>query len=103
PEMLSIEDEQSIARAIVKARNRIRRLLRRFPRLVAAALPLHGRSVIHPSEDFRERETVMVLDFAKQQLRSRRRLDLRFGDRVRMKEFVHQLEHDLAEYRELRD
>lgn len=101
-EMLTIEEEQTIARAIVKARNRIRRLLRRFPRLVAAALPLHGRSVIHPSDDFRERETVMVLDFAKRQLRSRRRVDLLL-DRVRLKEFVHQLEHDLREYRTLRD
>jgi RNA polymerase primary sigma factor len=102
-EMLTLEEEQTIAKAIVRARNRIRRILRRFPRLVAAALPLHGRSVIHPSEDFRERETVMVLDFAKQQLRSRRRLDMRFGDRVRLKEFVHSLEHELGEYRELRD
>ncbi len=104
-EMLTIEEEQAIAKAIVKARNRIRRLLRqgRFHRLVAAALPLHGRSVIHPAEDFRERETVMVLEFAKKQLRSRRRLDLRFGDRVQLKEFVCQLEQDLIKYRTLRD
>src|SRR6185295_13993946 len=81
--MLAIEEEQAIARNIVRARNRIRRLLRRFPRLVTAALPLHGRSVIHPSEDFRERETVMVLEFARKQLKSRRRIDWRFGDRVR--------------------
>ena len=71
--MLSRDDEQAIARGIVRSRNRIRRLLRRFPRLTAAALPLHGRSVVHPADDFRERETVVVLDFARQQLRSRRR------------------------------
>ncbi len=102
-QMLAPEEEQSIARAIVRARNRIRRLLRRQPNLVAAALPLHGRSVIHPSEDFRERETVMVLEYAKVHLKSRRRLDLRFGDRVRLREFVTEIETELDSYRSLRD
>ena len=101
--MLSREDEQAIARGIVRSRNRIRRLLRRFPRLTAAALPLHGRSVVHPADDFRERETVLVLDFARQQLRSRRRTELRFGTRMRLREFVTALESDLKEYRKLRD
>lgn len=101
--MLTWEEEQTIARGIVRARNRIRRLLRRFPRLIAAALPSHGRSVIHPTDDFRERETVMVLDFARQLLRSRRRADLRFGTRLRLREFVRALESDLQEYRKLRD
>src|SRR5512140_1296562 len=54
--MLTREEEQVIARGIVRTRNRMRRLLRRYPRLVAAALPEHGRSVIHPADDFRERE-----------------------------------------------
>ena len=101
--MLSREDEQAIARGIVRARNRIRRILRRFPRLTAAALPLHGRSVVHPADDFRERETVLVLDFARQQLRSRRRTELRFGTRMRLREFVVALERELKEYRKLRD
>ena len=101
--MLSRDDEQAIARGIVRSRNRIRRLLRRFPRLTAAALPLHGRSVVHPADDFRERETVVVLDFARQQLRSRRRTELRFGTRMRLREFVGALESELKEYRKLRD
>ncbi len=101
--MLSREDELAIARGIVRARNRIRRILRRFPRLTAAALPLHGRSVVHPADDFRERETVLVLDFARRQLRSRRRSDLRFGTRMRLREFVTALESELKEYRKLRD
>jgi RNA polymerase primary sigma factor len=101
--MLSRDDEQAIARGIVRARNRIRRILRRFPRLTAAALPLHGRSVVHPADDFRERETVLVLDFARQQLRSRRRTELRFGTRMRLREFVVALERELKEYRKLRD
>jgi RNA polymerase primary sigma factor len=101
--MLSAEDEQSIARDIVRSRNRIRRLLRRFPRLTAAALPTHGRSVIRPADDFRERETVTVLEFAQRLLRSRRRSDLRFGTRLRLREFVHALEAELCEYRKLRD
>jgi len=101
--MLSREDELAIARGIVRARNRIRRILRRFPRLTAAALPLHGRSVVHPADDFRERETVLVLDFARRQLRSRRRTELRFGTRMRLREFVTALERELKEYRKLRD
>jgi len=101
--MLSPEEEQDIAQRIVRARNRIRQLLRRVPRLTTAALPTHGRSVIRPADDFRERETVMVLEFARGLLRSRRRTDLRFGTRMRLREFVRNLEKDLQEYRKLRD
>jgi RNA polymerase primary sigma factor len=101
--MLSREDELAIARGIVRARSRIRRLLRRFPRLTAAALPMHGRSVVHPADDFRERETVLVFEFARRQLRSRRRTDFRFGTRMRLREFVTTLESELKEYRKLRD
>jgi len=94
--MLTREEELTIARGLVRTRNR-------FPRLVAAALPMHGRSVIHPADDFRERETVMVLEFARQLLRSRRRVDLRFGTRLRLREFVGVLESELQAYRKLRD
>ena len=101
--MLTREEEQTIARGLVRTRNRIRRLLRRFPRLTAAALPSRGRSVIHPADDFRERETVTILEFARQLLRSRRRADSRFGTRLRLREFVRALESELQEYRRLRD
>ena len=101
--MLTREEEQTIARGLVRTRNRIRRLLRRFPRLVAAALPARGRSVIHPADDFRERETVMILEFARRLLRSRRRADTRFGTRLRLREFVRALQTELQEYRKLRD
>jgi len=101
--MLTREQEIELAQKIVRVRNSIRRLLRRYPRLVGAALPTHGRSVIHPADDFRERETVMVLEFARRLLRSRRRVEVRFGTRMRLKEFVRHLESGLAEYRRLRD
>jgi RNA polymerase sigma factor (sigma-70 family) len=101
--MLSREEELYIGQRLVRARGRIRRLLRRFPRLVDAALPMHGRSVVHPSEDFRERETVLVLNFARQLLRSRRRTDAHLGTRVRVREFVRNLESALRAYRKLRD
>jgi RNA polymerase primary sigma factor len=101
--MLSREEELALAQKIVRVRTTIRRTLRRFPRLTAAALPAHGRSVIHPTDDFRERETVMILDFARGLLRSRRRVDVRFGTRMRLKELVRDLERALAEYRRLRD
>lgn len=101
--LLAPEEEQAIGRAIVRSRNRIRRLLRRFPRLTAAALPKHGRSVIRPNDDFRERETVMILDFAKRLLRSRRRLEPQLASRIRLREFVHAVDAELATYRKLRD
>jgi RNA polymerase primary sigma factor len=101
--MLLPEEEQALARSIVRARNSIRRLLRRVPRLTAAALPSHGRSVIRPSDDFRERETVLVLEYARRLLRSRRRADLQLVTRLRVREFVRTLETQLREYRQLRD
>ena len=101
--LLTRDEELEIARALVRSRSRIRRQLRRFPRLVTAALPSHGRSVVHPADDFRERETVMILDFAHRQLQSRRRLDVRFGTRLRLREFVQAVEGELKEYRRLRD
>jgi RNA polymerase sigma factor (sigma-70 family) len=101
--MLTPEEEQTIARGIVRSRNRIRRLLRRVPRLSAAALPKHGRSVIRPSADFRERETVTILEYAQRLLRSRRRSDLQLVSRMRLREFVRALEAELKTYRELRD
>lgn len=101
--LLHPEEEQVLARDIVRARNRIRRLLRRFPRVVAAALPSHGRSVIRPIDDFRERETVQVLAFARRLLRSRSRAHVQFATRLRLKEFVGALESELQVYRKLRD
>jgi RNA polymerase primary sigma factor len=101
--LLAPEEEQAIARAIVRSRNRIRRLLRRVPRLTAAALPKHGRSVIRPSDDFRERETVIILEFARRLLRSRRRSDLQLVSRMRLRELARTLEAELKTYRELRD
>jgi RNA polymerase primary sigma factor len=101
--LLAPEEEQAIARAIVRSRNRIRRLLRRVPRLTAAALPKHGRSVIRPSDDFRERETVMILEFARRLLRSRRRSDLQMVSRMRLRELARTLEGELKTYRQLRD
>jgi RNA polymerase primary sigma factor len=101
--LLTPEEEQVIARGIVRSRNRIRRLLRRVPRLTAAALPKHGRSVIRPSDDFRERETVMILEFARRLLRSRRRADLQMVSRMRLRELTRTLEAELQTYRQLRD
>jgi len=101
--LLTPEEEQAIARAIVRSRNRIRRLLRRFPRLTSAALPKHGRSVIRPNDDFRERETVMILDYARRLLRSRRRLEPQIASRLRLREFVEAVDRELATYRRLRD
>jgi RNA polymerase primary sigma factor len=101
--LLTPEEEQIVARGIVRSRNRIRGLLRRVPRLSTAALPKHGRSVIRPKDDFRERETVMILEYAHRLLRSRRRSDLQMVSRMRLRELVRTLEVELETYRKLRD
>jgi RNA polymerase primary sigma factor len=100
--LLSREEESQLARQVVRARSRIRRVLRTLPRLVNAALPEHGRSVVRPTTDFRERETVTILQFARDVLRPRR-YDGRFGNRLRVRTFVRELESAVRDYRVLRD
>jgi RNA polymerase primary sigma factor len=100
--LLSRDEESQLARDVVKARTRIRRVLRTLPRLVNAALPEHGRSVVRPDTDFRERETVTILDYAREVLRPRR-YDGRFGNRLRVRTFIRELEAALKNYRTLRD
>jgi RNA polymerase primary sigma factor len=46
---------------------------------------------------------VIILQFAKKHLRSRRRLDSVLGDRIKLRKFIEELEGHLAEYRQLRD
>lgn len=98
--LLSREEEADLSRKIARRRRRILRLLRRNRRLVEAALESAGRGMVHPDEDFREREAVLVLEYARRVLaempRNRR-------GRKALRLFVEELEHALAEYRVFRD
>lgn len=98
--LLSRQDEEKLGTAIVQSRTRILRLLRNQRRLIADALQDVGRGVVHPDDDFREREALAVLTYSRQRLKTMGRT--RRG-RKALREFVVALDRDLDVYRALRD
>jgi len=68
--LLSRQDEETLGLAIAERRGRILKLLRGRPRLVADALQDVGRGLVHPEEDFREREALTVLTHTRQRLKA---------------------------------
>jgi RNA polymerase sigma factor (sigma-70 family) len=101
--VLTREEELVLARQIVAARTRVHRLLKRARRVTAAALAAQRRGIVLPEQDFREREAVMILDFARAAARMRRVPKELQMDRPTLKAFVAGLARALEEYRELRD
>jgi len=99
-DLLTREEEESLAQEIADRRTRILKLLRGRRRLVTEALQGAGRGVVHPDEDFREREALIVLNHARRVLRAMRR-----GQRGRktVSIFVSALGHELGRYRTVRD
>jgi RNA polymerase sigma factor (sigma-70 family) len=101
--VLTREQETALTQEIVRARNRVRRVLRQTRRLCRLALADVGRGVVPPEQDFRERETVMILNYG-QELLSKpgtpRGTGLR---RSELRAFVKALSAALDDYRELRD
>jgi len=101
--LLTATEEAALARRIVRARRRVRALLRRFPRLTRHALARAGRGVVRPEQDFREREAVAILEHAHRLLGDapgRRTLALRLPV---VRQFCADLGAALAEYRTVRD
>ena len=90
--MLEREEEEELASGIAQRRMAIRRLLRRHPALVNHALAGNRKGTVHPAHSFREREILRILAYARRQPQVN-------GNRV----LVQQLEHELDEYRGLRD
>ena len=99
-DLLTREEEESLGLEIAIHRERIRSWLRARPRLVREALEGLGRGVVHPEEDFREREALIVLNYARGKLK---RLSRRQRGRKTLGRFVTDLEREMATYRELRD
>lgn len=100
--LLTREQEDALGRGVARARERVRRLLRSRRGIVAQALEHAGRGVVHPDEDFREREALLVLAH----LRSARKRGTRGKGRTgaaALRSFTRQLEAELASYRALRD
>jgi DNA-directed RNA polymerase sigma subunit (sigma70/sigma32) len=101
--VLTREQEFELGRKIVRARRRVRALLRRAPKLTRAALADGGRGVMAPEDDFREREAVLILEHARRALRGRRSTTTTGLGRRDLRAFVAALATALEDYRELRD
>jgi RNA polymerase primary sigma factor len=98
--LLTRQEEEVLGTEISQRRERVRRLLRAHPAMVSAALKSAGRGVVHPDDDFREREALRVLDHARARLRATRRNQRGYKT---LSKLVSCLERELAAYRELRD
>jgi RNA polymerase primary sigma factor len=99
-DLLTREEEEVLAEGIAEHRTRILKLLRARRRLVTEALQGAGRGVVHPDDDFREREALIVLAHARRGLRSMRRTQ---RGRKTLAAFVSALGREMAVYRGLRD
>ncbi|HVN84273.1 MAG TPA: sigma-70 family RNA polymerase sigma factor [Candidatus Binatia bacterium] len=96
---LDRDEEIRLANEIATRRRVVVRLLQGQRRLVRAALSAVGRSLVHPDEDFREREALMVLQEARVQAKRAPSRDTR----QRMRRFSERLDRALTDYRAARD
>jgi len=101
--LLSRADEEALAKRIVRARQRVRAVLRRARRLSRAALAGAGRGVVLPERDFREREAIVILHFAESALGTAAATRATGMDRRALKAFVRELDDALTDYRMVRD
>lgn len=101
--VLTREAEVDLARQIVRARGRVRRVIRQARRITRRALSDGGRGVILPESDFREREALRVLEFAQSKLRGSAPLRGQGFTRRELRVFVAELTAALAAYRSVRD
>jgi len=98
--LLSRDEEERVAVLIAARRQRILVLLRSRRRLLTAALENVGRGLVHPDADFREREALRVLAFARRRLAG---MGPQARGRKALSSFVGALDQELAAYRRLRD
>ncbi len=101
--VLTRTEEAELTRKIARARRRVRAILRKARRVTRAALADAGRGVVAPEHDFRERETLAILNHARraaQNTQSARALGYR---RQELRAFITELSAALTEYRGLRN
>jgi RNA polymerase sigma factor (sigma-70 family) len=101
--VLTRDAEVELARQIVRARNRVRRVIRQARRITQRALSDAGRGVILPESDFREREALRVLEYAQAKLRGPAPLRGEGFTRRELRIFVAELKVALDAYRVVRD
>jgi RNA polymerase primary sigma factor len=96
-------EERELTRNIARARKRVRAILRKARRLTRAALADSGRGVVAPEQDFRERETLVILAYAQRALHDTHRARALGAGRKELRAFIDQLSAALGAYRVLRD
>lgn len=101
--LLDREEERTLTTAISKARDSVVRWLRRNPRIVNVTLTERGRGVIRPTEEFREREILLVTERAARLARSPAKLRELNLARERVAKFSRELDVRLETYRTARD
>lgn len=101
--LLDREAERTLTKEISRARESVVRWLRRNPRIVNVTLTERGRGVIRPTEEFREREILLVADRARRLARSPAKLRDAKLTRERVSKFAKELEIRLEAYRTARD
>jgi RNA polymerase sigma factor (sigma-70 family) len=101
--VLTRTEEEVLTRKIARARHRVRAILRKARRLTRAALADGGRGVVAPEQDFRERETLAILNHARRAVQDARLARALGYRRQELRAFVAELSAALAEYRTLRD
>jgi RNA polymerase sigma factor (sigma-70 family) len=101
--VLTRPEEEVLARRIARARSRVRRILRGARRLSQAALADGGRGVIAPEDDFREREALTILNYARTALRHAQTARTTGLSRRRLRELTNELTEALDDYRIGRD
>jgi RNA polymerase primary sigma factor len=101
--LLDREAERTLTTEISRARESIVKWLRRNPRIVNVTLTERGRGVIRPTEEFREREILLVVERARRLARSPAKLRKLRLARDRVSKFARELDARLDAYRTARD
>jgi RNA polymerase sigma factor (sigma-70 family) len=102
-DLLSREDEASLAHALMRARRRLLKSLRDKRRLTRLALENTGRGVVPPESDFREREALIVWKYAQRLVKDRRRARAAGFEPAALRSWMRDFGAALEEYRQLRD
>lgn len=102
-ELLSREEEVVLSGELKRARARVLRILRGKRRLTRAALASAGRGLVPPETDFREREAVLVWQYARKLLAERRRAKTLGFTVPELRKWIAEYGSALTAYRELRD
>jgi RNA polymerase sigma factor (sigma-70 family) len=101
--LLDREAERELTTEISRARESVVAWLRRNQRIVNVTLTERGRGVIRPTEEFREREILLVVDRARRLARSPAKLRKARLARERVSKFARELDTRVHAYRTARD